>query len=315
MSSLIQKFRNLFGRAADASALKSRSLSLKRLLVGLLTIILVFVLGFGVAIYVFKKDNSAVERVANIVPYPAVIVNGRFISLRNYYFTRTFTQHFYTASKVGYDAASTNQQVIDQLIDQELVAQHAKAQHVSVSSSEVDQAYQKLIEKNGQDEVNKVLSDLYGLSESQFKNLIYDQVLKQKLESALKDKGAWHQVQVRHLLVKVDQNADQKTVDAAKAKADKDLADIKGGKSFDEVAKANSEDAESKDQGGELGYVSRGQTVKEFEAAIFAAKKGDLLGPIRTQYGWHIISIEDVRGDNDYQIWRDQSSIHTLIKV
>ncbi len=285
----------------------------KQIFVGLMVLILLFVVGFGVAIYGFNQDNTKVRSIATVVPYPAALVNFSPVRLSNYYFTQEFTEHFYTASKLEYDSKTTNQQILDQLIDQQLVVQNAKKMKINVSKAEVDETFKQLVEKSGQDEVNKVLHDLYDLSESQFKDLIYFQVLKQKLESSLRDKGQWHQVQVRHLLIKVDSNADQKTIDQAKIKAEDNLNKIKAGKSFDELAKANSEDVESKDSGGELGYVNRGQTVKEFEDAIFAAKKSDLIGPIRTQYGWHIILIEDVRGDNDYQIWRSKARIYKLI--
>lgn len=298
------------------SLLKRGDGSIRFRVVGaLLGIIVLFLGGFTVAIYGLKKDTPTIRAIVKVLPYPIAIVNFSSVTLKDYYFTQDFTQHFYTASKLAYDPNNTNKQIVDQLIDQELVVQHARKEKVTVASAEVDQAYQKLVDKSGKDEVSKVLSDLYGLSETKFRSLIYYQVLKQKLEATLKDKGAWHQVQVRHLLIKVDQNADQKTVDEAKKKAEDNLNKIKDGKSFAEMAKANSEDTESKDQGGELGYVSRGQTVKEFEDAVFGAKKGDLVGPIRTQYGWHIMVIEDVRGGNDYQSWREQATIHRFIRL
>ncbi len=291
------------------------SFSLKQIVLGIIILIVLVITGFAVAIYGFHKDTNATTVAARIFPFPAALVNRSPISLSEYNFTRTYTKHFYDASKLAYDEKTLNKQILDQLIDTKLVEQHAASAKVTVSSAEVDDAYQKLIDKSGKDEVTKVLTDFYGLSEKQFKTLIYDQVLKTKLETTLKDKGEWNQVKVRHLLIKVDQNADQKTVDGAKAKAQSNLDQIKAGASFDDLAKKNSEDVASKDQGGELGYISRGQTAKEFENAIFAstAKKGDLLGPIRTQFGWHIILIEEVRGTNDYPIWRTQASIKKFV--
>lgn len=312
MSGLMNKIRTvLMGTLVLLKRVKIRTR--KQVFIAVLTIILLAVLGFGVVIFGFNQDNSTIRSVARVIPYPAAFVNFSPVSLNDYYFTQTFTDHFYTASKLDFDAKTTNKQILDQLIDQKLVVQNARKLNVKVTKNDVDDAFKQLVEKSGQDEVNKVLDDLYGLSEAQFKSLIYYQVLKQKLETTLRDKGAWHQVQVRHLLIKVDSGADQKTIDQAKTKAEENLKKIQDGKSFDETAKANSEDVESKDQGGELGYVNRGQTVKEFEDAIFAAKKGDLIGPIRTQYGWHIISIEDVRGDNDHQIWRAKAKIYKMI--
>lgn len=308
---------SLFGRIPKAPPQLNRKLSIRLIVTSVLILALAVIMVFAVMIYGFKKDTVATERLASVVPYPAAFVDWSPVTLRDFYFTRAYTKHFFTASKLPYDASLENKQNLDQLIDQALLVRHARKAGIVVSADEVNQAYQTVLDKNGKDEVNKVLLDLYGLSEKDFKQLIYFQVLKQKTENKLKADGQWREVQVRHLLVKVDANADQKTVDAARAKADDLLKKIQGGQAFDEVAKVNSEDVQSRDQGGELGFVSRGQTVKEFEAAIFAdaVKKNALLGPIRTQYGWHIIKIEDIRGDNDYLLWRKQAKIRTLIKI
>lgn len=92
-------------------------------------------------------------------------------------------------------------------------------------------------------------------------------------------------VHVRHILISDD-------VTSADAIA-KIQADLKAGASFDEVAKSCSL-CPSAAQGGDLGEVSRGQMVPEFEAAAFALKNpGDLSEPIKTQFGWHIIRLED----------------------
>ncbi|HSV42528.1 MAG TPA: peptidylprolyl isomerase [Methanomassiliicoccales archaeon] len=71
------------------------------------------------------------------------------------------------------------------------------------------------------------------------------------------------------------------------------LADIKAGKiTFANAAKANSE-CPSKKNGGDLGYFTRGKMVKCFEDPAFAGKKGDLVGPFKSEFGWHIMLIVD----------------------
>ena len=92
-------------------------------------------------------------------------------------------------------------------------------------------------------------------------------------------------VHVRHVLISDD-------VTSADAIA-KIQADLKAGVSFDEVAKSRSL-CPSAAQGGDLGEVSKGQMVPEFEAAAFALKNpGDLSEPVKTQFGWHIIRLEN----------------------
>ena len=69
--------------------------------------------------------------------------------------------------------------------------------------------------------------------------------------------------------------------------------DVEHGKSFEEMAKAKSICPSGK-KGGSLGWFGRNQMVKEFESACFNAKKGQILGPIKTQFGFHIIKVNDV---------------------
>ena len=80
---------------------------------------------------------------------------------------------------------------------------------------------------------------------------------------------------------------------ATLAKANSVLAQIKAGANFAAMAKQYSNDAGSAPKGGELGWIQRGQTVKPFEDAAFSMKPGQISGLIKTQYGYHIIKVEE----------------------
>ncbi len=82
-----------------------------------------------------------------------------------------------------------------------------------------------------------------------------------------------------------------KTEEEAKAL----MARIQKGESFEKLAQEFSL-CPSRKKGGSLGEFGRGQMVREFEQAIFNAKKGQIVGPVRTQFGWHIIRVEDIWG-------------------
>ena len=101
------------------------------------------------------------------------------------------------------------------------------------------------------------------------------------------------QVKVRHILISVPQGADAKTEAAAKAKAEDILKQIKAGGNFAELASKNSDDPGSKTQGGELGWLDRGKTVPEFDKAAFTLAPGQTSDLIRTQFGFHILQVED----------------------
>jgi len=90
------------------------------------------------------------------------------------------------------------------------------------------------------------------------------------------------EVRARHILVKSEQEA-------------KDLVkQLKAGADFTELAKKSS-DGPSAQTGGDLGYFSRGQMVKPFEEAAFALKPGEISAPVQTEFGWHVIKVEDRR--------------------
>jgi peptidyl-prolyl cis-trans isomerase C len=102
-------------------------------------------------------------------------------------------------------------------------------------------------------------------------------------------------VRARHILVAFGTqtpSADDKA--KAKAKAD-DLAKKARAKDADfaTLAQQNSDDAGSKDRGGDLGAFPRGLMIEPFEKAAFGADKGEIVGPIETQFGYHVIKVED----------------------
>jgi peptidyl-prolyl cis-trans isomerase C len=106
---------------------------------------------------------------------------------------------------------------------------------------------------------------------------------EQKLyEEAVKPMGAEEEVHARHILVE--------TEDEAKAIVDQ----IKGGADFAALAKEKSKDPGAAD-GGDLGYFTKDQMVPEFSEVAFKMYPGQLSNPVKTQFGWHIIKLEDKR--------------------
>ncbi len=91
-----------------------------------------------------------------------------------------------------------------------------------------------------------------------------------------------------HILIKINDNKD-----SALAVANNLLKQAKSGKDFAELARTNSQDPGSAMNGGDLGYFGKGQMVAPFEAAVFGAKVGDIVGPVETQFGYHIIKVVD----------------------
>ncbi|GAM08154.1 foldase protein PrsA [Geobacter sp. OR-1] len=100
------------------------------------------------------------------------------------------------------------------------------------------------------------------------------------------------QVKASHILIGVDPKADAETRKKAKEKIDNILKEVKAGKDFAELAKANST-CPSSAKGGDLGTFGKGQMVKPFEDAAFALKTGEVSDVVETQFGYHIIKLTD----------------------
>jgi peptidyl-prolyl cis-trans isomerase D len=104
------------------------------------------------------------------------------------------------------------------------------------------------------------------------------------------------EVQMAHILVRVPDTGGSEAEDRARVKAAELLKRVKGGEDFARVARESSEDPGSAPKGGELGWVSSGQTLPDFERAAFALKKGELSAePVRSPAGFHVIKVTDIR--------------------
>jgi len=112
------------------------------------------------------------------------------------------------------------------------------------------------------------------------------------------------QVKARHILFKVAPNASESEEAEAKEGALAILKRARAGEDFSELAKKHSQDL-SASNGGDLGYFQRGKMAKPFEDLAFGLKPGELGGPVRTKFGWHIIKVDDVK----------EASIKTLADV
>jgi len=99
-------------------------------------------------------------------------------------------------------------------------------------------------------------------------------------------------VKARHILIKTQGKSDAEKK-AALAKAEDLLKQLKAGADFGKLAEKNSEDSSNAPKGGDLGYFVRGQMVPEFDKAAFALNPGQLSGIVTTEFGYHIVKVEE----------------------
>jgi peptidyl-prolyl cis-trans isomerase C len=127
---------------------------------------------------------------------------------------------------------------------------------------------------------NRVLME--ALLQQAGKAAITDAAMKQVYDDAVKQMPAEQEVHARHILVPTEEEA--KAIEA----------ELKKGADFATLAKEKSKDPGAAD-GGDLGYFTKDQMVPEFAEAAFKLDKGQISDPIHTQFGWHIIKVEDKR--------------------
>lgn len=163
--------------------------------------------------------------------------------------------------------------LLERIIDSKLVVQEGKK-----SKTNEDAAFKKrmaFVEE-------QVLQDFW--IQREIAKMVTAEKIQQRYQERLKSLPAEEEVHARHILVS--------TEDEAKAL----IAELKKGAAFDKLAKEKSTDKASGAEGGDLGWFKKSDMVKEFADAAFGLKKGELSEtPIKTQFGYHIIQIDDRR--------------------
>ncbi|HWM92000.1 MAG TPA: peptidylprolyl isomerase [Thermoanaerobaculia bacterium] len=229
-----------------------------------------------------------------------------------------------TAEQMRFQFAQTNRgqmpplnesfykQILEGMVAQILLLEEAKRQGVTVSDAELNPQMAQI--RGGfpnQAEFDKALSQ-QGLTEKELREKMRNEAVIQKFvttkvfnEVSVTDQAAREfydkntdrmqrpeRAHLRHILIGVQQNAAAADKEKAKEKAEDLLGQLKDGGDFAKLAAENSDDPGSKMRGGDLSWVSRGQTVPPFEKAAFALTKPNALSDVvETQFGYHIIQL------------------------
>ncbi len=132
------------------------------------------------------------------------------------------------------------------------------------------------------------------LMQSVGKAALTDEAMHKVYDDAVKQLANEPEVHARHILIRAPAG-DEKASDAAKVKIEAVIARLKKGEDFATVAKEVTEDPSGKTNGGDLGYFTKDQMVPEFSEVAFKLDKGQISEPVKTQFGWHVIKVEDKR--------------------
>jgi peptidyl-prolyl cis-trans isomerase C len=133
-----------------------------------------------------------------------------------------------------------------------------------------------------------------GLLQSIGKDALTDEAMHKVYDEAVKQIGDEKEVHARHILFRAAAG-DEKASKEAEEKLKAVIARLKKGEDFAKVAGEVTEDPSGKANGGDLGYFSKDQMVPEFSEAAFKLEQGQISEPVKTQFGWHVIKVEDKR--------------------
>jgi peptidyl-prolyl cis-trans isomerase C len=127
------------------------------------------------------------------------------------------------------------------------------------------------------------------------KAALTEPALRKIYDEATKNVTDEQEVRARHILFRVPDPKDEAASKAAEAKVKDVIERLKKGEDFAKLASSLTEDPSGKQDGGDLGYFTRDQMVPEFSEVAFSLEKGQVSGPVKTQFGWHVVKVEDKR--------------------
>ncbi len=201
---------------------------------------------------------------------------------------------------------------LDTLVSQILLKHEGQEKKISVDQAKADEQFKTLVARFPSEEQFRQAMAKQGLTEADLRRSIRDNILLQQVvEDAVKDAPPPSEEQVKHfydenpkyfeqpeqvhaahILLRVDAQAGPEKKTEARQKIDALRADIESKKlTFEDAARQNSQDPGSAPKGGDLGFFARGQMVKPFSDAAFAAQPGTLTPVVETQFGYHLIKV------------------------
>lgn len=216
-------------------------------------------------------------------------------------------QHLASDSMLWHDA-------LEWMISLKLLTQEAKRLNVKADSNEVQLALVSIKRRFPNEQRFFDVLQQSNLTLEQFQTnlaqeLTVQKLLEQQIASQLKDITDEEalkyyqehgeelmqpeQIRVHHILFKVSETADPEKVRSVESKAMRVLERIRKGEDFETLARQYSEDPASALRGGNIGFFSRGDMIKNFEDAAFALKVGQVSDLVRTQLGFHIIRLDE----------------------
>jgi peptidyl-prolyl cis-trans isomerase D len=175
-------------------------------------------------------------------------------------------------------------------LDYALIKPEDLESKVSPDDAEIRAAYEKNKSKYQVPERRVARYALVDVNQIRQNLQVSDDMLKLQYQANIQQYQVSNRVHVEHILFMTVGKTDAE-VEEVKKRAEDVLKQVKKGGKFEDLAKKYSEDPGSKDKGGDLSWITQGQTVPEFEKTAFGLSPGQVSDLVKTQYGFHIIKV------------------------
>ncbi|HHL2460500.1 TPA: peptidylprolyl isomerase SurA [Yersinia enterocolitica] len=232
------------------------------------------------------------------------------------------------------DDATLRHQILERLIMDNIQLQMAKKMGITISDEALDKAIADIAAQNRMTPAqmrSRLAAD--GLNYDTYREQIRKEmltsevrnnevrrritILPQEVESLAKQIGNQTsgdaELNLSHILIPLPENPSQQQVDQAEDLAKKLVSDIKGGADFGKLAIANSADSQAL-KGGQMGWGKLQELPSLFAERLQSASKGDVVGPIRSGVGFHILQVNDIRGADKTISVTEVHARHILLK-
>lgn len=170
-------------------------------------------------------------------------------------------------------------QVLDKMIEDEVIFQETEKWGINITQSDIDSEYNKIAQINsGEEKLKDTVLKYYGYTVEEYKYYnVGPELFRKKLEEKVLASD------------EINKTAIEKANDV--------LLQLNNGADFSETAKKYSQDQQSAQNGGDLGWIEKGKMVKEFEDVAFSLKTGEISESFKTVYGYHIIKVTEKKSD------------------
>ena len=216
----------------------------------------------------FALDACAKKDSSKSASAPVAKVNNRTITQDD---VESALNQMPPQARSVYETPEAKKEIVDRLITRQLVIEAAENEGLDKDPTIVNRV--RALREG-------LLLEAYLRNAVEQKTKVTDEEVKAYYDSTPEARRTPDEVKAKHILVKTE------------AEAQNIEKELKAGKKFEELAQQYSQDPGSKVRGGDLGSIHRGQTVAEFDKALFALKPGETSGIIKTPFGYHIIRVE-----------------------